>query len=156
MSGRSGNYKKDYVRPVAFHVGMARLEKLGRLLAKIDKVHESLGHPMYSQCVYSHSCGTPACALGHYTMIAPSRWSLSNVDNPIHGDISYKVSPDKWNHGLPLSSAAVEFCISLFDAQEIFSAAGCNRAHTAKEASRFILGFVKRRREEREAARGKN
>jgi hypothetical protein len=46
--------------------GDTALLLLADMLDKADEEHEKRGEPTYDQTAFAHSCGTPACAIGHW------------------------------------------------------------------------------------------
>ena len=106
-------------------VGNRRLLKLADVLDTADAEHKRKGEPTYSQIYFNHSCGTPACALGHACAIpAIRRAGMSERDY--------------------LRSVEV-FCLSNGQWHELFDSFGCGEAKTAKQAARYIRAFVRRR-----------
>jgi hypothetical protein len=100
-----------------------RLERLARILDTADAEHRENGEPTYSQCLYVHPCGTPACALGHY--VKRTRRTQSRA-----------------------LDEAKEFGLRHAEADELFWAGGCGGARTAKQAAKYIQKFIARKRKE--------
>lgn len=107
-------------------VGNRRLLKLADILDTADEEHIRKGEPTYSQHAFTHPCGSPACALGH--------WSAAK-----------HVARKRRNLPLMVVDAVDEFALDFDDACEIFGPLGCDYAQTAKDAAKYIRAFVKRR-----------
>lgn len=122
--------------------GNRRLSKLADRLDVVDAEREAAGLPGYSQAHYTHPCGTPACALGHYPEVTP-RWKWVNSVPRMVKSGSY-VTLD----------AQKEFSLTAKEVYETFSADGCDGAKSGKEAAKFIRRFVCNR--ERRLARLKS
>lgn len=123
-------------------VGNRRLLKLAAILDKADALHKKRMEPSYRQLYYSHPCGTPACALGHWAANNPRRWEmrgrypgselvpfLGKGHNAIYGN----------------ESAEIEFSLDSIDAYDLFGMSGCDSAKTAKQAAAYIRKFVAKR-----------
>jgi len=95
---------------------------------------------------YTDSCGTPACALGHYA----SRGDLQKafkLGDP-SGTSSYQfVVLRKWGGFVDYYAGAVldHFGIEYPEAGELFGGNGCGGAKTVKQAAKYIENFVKRK-----------
>lgn len=105
-------------------LGLLRLQELALLLE--DSPHR------YEQENYVHDCRTPACALGHWALAHPERWSLTDNLLPFLRD----------SGGVGLCGACDEFSITMYETCELFGLFGCNRARTAKQAAAYIRAFV--------------
>lgn len=114
-------------------VGNRRLLRLAKILDTADALHRKRKEPAYSQENWTHPCGTPACALGHYAAHTPSRWFFEHGFPKIKAGIG-----GSW-------AATEEFGLSDDNVAEIFSSRGCGGAKTAKQAAKYIRAFVKRR-----------
>jgi hypothetical protein len=89
----------------------------------------------YDQRSFEHSCGTPACALGHYAYHTPSRWLWNK----------YGIQPLN-SRGI-LAQAIDEFYLDNYhEKNELFGSSGCGGAKTALEAAKYIEEFVARER----------
>lgn len=114
-------------------INTERLLALADILDKADELHTARGEPTYLQGCYTHPCGTPACALGHWAVANPDRWSFA-CGTPY----------------LILSASGVsrcaqsEFGLSWHESEEIFGSEGCDFAETAKQAADYIRDFVAR------------
>ncbi len=116
-------------------LGARRLLKLASILDTADALHKKRGEPLYNQEDYVHSCGSPACALGHYA--ANTRgFTLDRA----WGEYCRKGLSFTWDCG-----AAKEFGLSTSEATELFYYNGCGEAKTAKQAAKYIRSFVKRK-----------
>lgn len=118
--------------------GAKRLLKLAAILDKADAEHRKKGEPTYDQTNIRHTCGTPACALGHWAAATPTRFWLKPL-------LKYRPAPHlygEWEIG------EAEFGITQQEADIIFGPDGCNYATTAKQAARFIRKFVAKKLKE--------
>jgi hypothetical protein len=116
-------------------LGNRRLSKLADILHVADEKHKKKGEQTYDQAMFMHICGAPACALGHWAVANPRRWSL------IFGGLPRLILDGEY----PLRDAMKEFCISEDEYDELFLGAGCGNAQTAKQAAAYIRRFVKAR-----------
>src|SRR5690606_14559290 len=113
-------------------------EKLLRLASILDAAHEAhrrKGGPGYNQGLYTHPCGTPACAFGHWAAAHPDRF-----ETPPCSFVILRGSP----HISPLHLAALEFDLTHEQASELFDADGCGEATTHQQAAWYIRNFVAR------------
>lgn len=146
-------------------VGLLRLERLAGILEDAHKRYKRIGAILdtdydefdaatsapaeiegYDQNLVGHACGTPACAIGHYAVNTPRRWSWTK-----HGDINVALDFDgDWT-----DQVAHEFCLAQDDDEtsfgesevnEIFGDRGCDNAKTALEAAKYIRKFVAKKR----------
>lgn len=104
--------------------GAKRLLKLAAILDKADALHKKKGEPTYNQWSTRHTCGTPACAGGHW-----------NHHMKVGRDVDM-------TNCFTLNST---FDITDEDWRELFSDCGCGQSKTAKEAAKFIRAFVKKK-----------
>ena len=102
-----------------------RLLELADILDRADAEHEARGEPGYDQERYTHNCGTPACALGH--------WMAANPE------FMRRNKP-----GFIIEKAKLEFDLDYGGADDLFGPVGCNGAKTAKQAADYIRDFVAR------------
>lgn len=104
-----------------------------KLLALADLLEARQGlSPDYDQTVFTHSCGTPACALGHWACAHPDTWG--------------------WKDGIPFlrsspecsvfRAATLEFEVSFAEALLLFGSTPCVLRDTAEQAATFIRKFV--------------
>lgn len=137
------------MKPDAFfkRYGSRRLLKLAAVLSVADRRHEKKGEPGYSQHAAGHRCGTPACALGHWTDHAKGRVLLTrrvcDGGRVYGGDLVYTgfTTPSGEIHEARI--AGTEFGLSFDEGNELFGGYGCGRAQTAKDAAAYIRRFVK-------------
>jgi hypothetical protein len=116
-------------------LGARRLLKLATILDTADALHRKRGEPTYNQEDYAHSCGSPACALGHY--------AANTRGFKLDRQWYEYFREDKlftWDCG-----ADEEFGLSYSEAMELFYYNGCGEAKTAKQAAKYIRSFVKRK-----------
>lgn len=155
--------------PVAPRVGLLRLERLERILLEAHKWYskepdldtqfeeKAVGRrtqiTTYRQNTFSHPCGTPACAIGHYAYRTPARWGWSTwgdlmlAPDAASLPLVFDISRNTEVHGA-WRQVMHEFCISIEEVRELFETRGCGNAQTAKEAALYIRGFVARKRKE--------
>lgn len=119
-------------------IGNRRLLKLANILDTADAAHRKRKEPTYSQYEFTHDCGTPACALGHWAAANPRRWYF---EGSLYPQLRNAGSP----YTSPLDDACDEFSIDSDETQELFDVGGCGNARTAKQAAKYIRAFVKRR-----------
>lgn len=124
-------------------LGARRLLRLAKILDTADALHKERGERTYSQDVFVHHCGTPACALGHYAANNKRRgWGFKAADYSFGtGHVTYN------GHSQSCADPRVldEFDLSFTEAIELFSGDGCNGARTGKQAAKYIQRFVKRK-----------
>ena len=120
--------------PAQIRTGNRRLLKLADILDKADALHEKNNEPTYYQAKFRHSCGTPACAVGHAVEHAPfKKAGLRMKHNAIQPDVVCRFfALDNYFHVAK-------------DWDELFTGRGCGEARTAKQAAKYIRAFVKRR-----------
>lgn len=93
----------------------------------------------YNQRWFTHSCGTPACALGH--------WAASRKSKGLKLRDGMVLYPQRFNGSIQYA-ADIDFDISLKEANELFELDGCGNAQTAAEAAAYIRKFIARKRAE--------
>jgi hypothetical protein len=111
-------------------LGARRLLKLAKILDTADALHKKRAEGPYDQQIYQHECGTPSCAWGHYVL----------SDKRIAARLGMR-KEEIYAGEHPKS----EFGIDWEDANELFGMRGCGHAKTAKDASKYIRSFVKRK-----------
>ena len=84
----------------------------------------------------SHTCGSPACALGNYAIRRDvQRTFVLNEGGDVRaGNRSVSYKRDVTKH----------FGITSRQAAELFEATGCDRARTPTQAANYIERFIKR------------
>ncbi len=91
---------------------------------------------------YAKSCGTPACALGHYASRRDLQKSLKLG----------KMNEILLNNNHSCRDAFAKSCdifgITVVEAGKLFDTDGCGNADTNKAAARYIEKFVKNKRKE--------
>ena len=105
-----------------------------RIAAKRYGRNDKWGHG-YRQAVFTHNCGTPACAFGHYAAAHPRRFAFSKADG-------WPIAKATLKSGI--DAAKKEFCLCEEQALELFGSIGCGHARTALEAAKYIEGFIRR------------
>lgn len=112
-----------------------------RLLNVARALRESPNPDRFDMSMYVHSCGTPACALGHYA----HRTDLQDVF-VIDEDGDLLVREDgglRWAQN-PMTAADIHFGLAREFGNELFDTDGCGGAETAIEAAEYIERFVAR------------
>lgn len=122
-------------------VGNRRLLKLADILDRADALHRKQHEPTYNQSRFFHSCGTPACAMGHWATHNPRRWG---VDTEQYRD-SYEHLPRFRSGGSVITGGMADFALWCGEYDDIFGDQGCDNARTGKQAAKFIRQFVAQR-----------
>lgn len=114
-----------------------------RLLNVAKALRESPAPKKFDMGRYAHSCGTPACALGHYANRRDLQKTFKLVTT---GEFEYDELQN--NQGEPTwyddDLVAKHFGLTFGQCSELFSSHGCGDAYTSKQAARFIENFVKK------------
>jgi hypothetical protein len=118
-------------------LGARRLLKLAKILDTADALHKRRKEPTYNQFQMVHSCGTPACALGHYAAATKARFKIDRLSETVFykGNSLYHEA----------QVAIDEFGVSRGEGYALFSFEGMGGAKTAKQAAKYIRSFVKRK-----------
>lgn len=113
-----------------------RLENVARALMESPNPE----HFSMETFASDHSCGTPACALGHYAWRTDLQgaFRLREIGDVVTRDGR---RPENW-----FGYVCHHFGISLYEYIELFSNAGCGNAKTPEQAAAYILDFVERHR----------
>jgi len=115
-----------------------------RLLNVAHALRESPVPENFTMFFYGKSCGTPACAFGHYAFRTDLqrkfrlKFSLSEPVYVVDNDDGFIVHYDS-------NQVGAHFGIRAHEAEELFGFGGCGGALTPKEAARYIERFVKSR-----------
>jgi hypothetical protein len=110
-----------------------------RLLLVAKALRESPDPSDFTMDIYAHSCGSPACALGHYA----HRRDLQ--DKVFLSEFGF-LRPARGRH-IDFNAfrwAQKHFEIEKRAVDELFDAGGCGNAQTALEAALYIEDFVAR------------
>lgn len=86
-----------------------------------------------------NTCGTPACALGHYAF----RTDLQKTFNLYSSWVRFKKSSELVDHYSP--EVSKHFDLTADETEELFGGEGCGNARTVEQAATYIEGFVKRK-----------
>jgi hypothetical protein len=125
------------VQTASLDLGNQRLLELARILDTADELHQVKGEPLYTQEFYMHTCGSPACALGHWAYHNQDRWGFFATGSlPRLKGLEDSTS---------MQSAQMEFDLCPEEARELFEIEGCGYAKTAAEAAAYIRQFVENR-----------
>lgn len=117
---------------------IARLNKCAQILREAAKRYGRKNDWLngYCQAIYTHDCGTPACAFGHYAAAHPKRFAISKRD----GFPVLMVAGVYPFYGL--DAAKEEFELSQSEVIELFGGNGCGGAKTALQAAQYIEKFI--------------
>lgn len=128
-------------------LGRQRLLFLADVLDIADKGHELSDERTYSQKVFVHPCGAPACALGHYAAQFPRRFRIKPPGGVFNsnGSIIDALTDAPTLHFNNSETIRNEFAITETEADELFSSSGCDHAATSEEAANYIRKFVARK-----------
>ena len=110
-----------------------------RLLNVAKALREAPNPAAFDMGVYVHSCGTPACALGHYGC----RPDLQDVFFQRDGSL-FAINEDGRETMCIMDVARKHFDISSREVDQLFEATGCGHAETAQEAAAYIERFVEK------------
>jgi hypothetical protein len=112
-----------------------------RLLNLARSLREAAHKERFTMKRYVHTCGTPACAFGHYA----GRPDLQDFVR-IEGECIFYAQPDEDGDHLLADyddpQTLKHFGISEEQAVELFREDGCGQARTADEAAKYIEDFV--------------
>lgn len=105
-----------------------------RLLNVAKALRESEHPERFTMRTIAHSCGTPACALGHYA----ARRDLQDAFILLkHGEL--RATGDAAS---PFLAELEHFDISRAEEEKLFGVWGCNDAQTPLQAAEYIERFV--------------
>lgn len=112
-----------------------------RLLNVAKALRESKNPDMFTMRRFSHPCGTPACALGHYAARGDLQedFLFDQHSVLVRSDTGDTVWLDE-EEGFVMN----HFDITEDEVEWLFGEEGCNSAATANEAAEFIEKFVVR------------
>lgn len=116
------------------------LLELADILECADAEHLARGEPTYRQNAWTHPCGTPAGALGHWAAAHPERGWRFDLDDPIFGGRVYQ------GYKQARSAAESEFGLTRTEAELLFGLYGCGFARSSREVAEYIRAFVRRKR----------
>lgn len=105
----------------------------------------------YDQGAFSHSCGTPSCALGHWAAHNRSRWTRTSAVEPMLNKIPLNIPgiPDPTWASRSVQSGVHEFALSgKREWDELFGVTGCGGAGTDNALAAAYLRKFARRREQ--------
>jgi hypothetical protein len=112
--------------------------RFDRLLNVARALDESPNPRDFTMNVYTHDCGTAACALGHYAARADLQDAFRLVPD------MELVTADGNEIGHWDFEVLDHFEINGLQAEELFAPSGCAGATTPAAAAAYIRGFVKR------------
>lgn len=114
-----------------------------RLLNVAKALRESPHPERFDMGAYAHSCGTPACAFGHYAARRDLQQFLAiDSDSNADCDSSVKYVYDDGLADYDDDEILEHFGISFDEAWDLFSSTGCGRAKTVTQAAEYIERFV--------------
>lgn len=111
-----------------------------RLLNVAKALRESPNPERFTMGTYTHPCGTPACALGHYGARRDLQ-SAFRID--ANGTLRALRAGEPFGFQC-LPAAATHFDLSKEHVDELFETTGCDGAETAVQAAGYIENFVAR------------
>lgn len=110
-----------------------------RLLNVARALRESPNPDKFDMKLIQHSCGTPACALGHYV----ARTDLQSAFLPPPIGARYRINDVNGLMLYPFGPLVLgHFGLSETELEELFDEEGCGGAKTAVEAAEYIEKFV--------------
>ena len=110
-------------------------------LAKVSRALRESEHPeVFTMSFYTHPCGSPACALGHYV----ARHDLQRTFEP--GPVPLVARTIRRIKGCYGPEVTSHFGIAEHEAKELFASDGCDRACSANTAADYIDKFIARKR----------
>lgn len=112
-----------------------------RLLKVAQALRESPAPKRFYQGKFAHSCGTPACAFGHYAARRDLQKTFKLNVNDVGTDWVTKDGRPVWYDEESVTS---HFGITEDQGRELFSSQGCGNAQTPKQAARYIERFVEK------------
>ena len=117
-----------------------------RLLRVAQACRESKHPDKFTMEDYFHTCGTPACAFGHYV----ARRDLQRAFEAVHRADNGALHPGAWRSVTTGKfyrhcERRAHFGISQDEDAELFGVKGCNDAKTPNEAADYIEEFVRRK-----------
>ena len=118
-----------------------------RLLNVARALREAPDPAKFSMHAYcDNTCGTPACALGHYAARGDLQRLLAIRVDPSDGRKLWWMQLRDGDRTVSHRSEAVldHFGIDGYETDELFGGDGCGGAWTPKQAARYIERFVKR------------
>ena len=113
-----------------------------RLLNVARALRESPAPERFTMHTFTHACGTPACAFGHYAARTDLQ-SLFRVTDT--GEIQIKKGGEWGWPGSIARSASSHFDLYDEEWDELFTAEGCANAKTPLQAAQYIEEFVRRK-----------
>lgn len=125
-----------------------RLLTVAQALREAPKKHFKMSE--YAKMEEGATCGTPACALGHFAarrdLQSFIRIETMQEWNEYEEDLGLRYTRNHGGYSLTYDDERIcnYFGISNPEAEELFGAYGCNRATTPKKAAKYIEQFVKR------------
>lgn len=118
-----------------------------RLLKVAQALRESPEPKKFTMQRYAHSCGTPACALGHYAARSDLQrtFKLKVSEGDTWGDYdNVVVARPGFTISVLYDDVLVQdhFGITFEQACDLFSSEGCGGARTPLQAAKFIERFA--------------
>ena len=114
-----------------------------RLLKVARSLRESPNPKDFTMTTYGNSCGTPACALGHYASREDLQSSFTLKKRPYEEEeirIYSKTLKDEvyFND----DEVIKHFELTVSECHELFGGQGCGYAKTVGKAARYIENFI--------------
>jgi hypothetical protein len=123
-----------------------------RLLNVAKALRESQHPDNFTMCTV-HTCGTPACAIGHYASRRDLQQFLQLPTRHYETKANIYVGPNAmligaWGATRPTDGWGLDaqrhFEITEYQVEQLFGYDGCRGAKTANEAAEYIERFVAR------------
>lgn len=118
-----------------------------RLLNVARALRESKNPEQFTMLRHVNTCGTPACAFGHYAARADlqDEFSINTQEDPCRfaaDGVYHHRDGLKVPCGFDELAVLKHFDLSLAAVEDLFGGCGCNDAKTPLEAAEYIERFV--------------
>lgn len=117
----------------------ARLLNVAKALEDANEVRQL--RETFSMHWYTHTCGTPMCALGHYA----ARQDLQSAFKLSGGGYLGSSNGKRLFGGIDSLEVVTHFGLEAGEPIELFSPSGCGNAKTPLQAAKYIRDFVDRK-----------
>lgn len=115
-----------------------------RLLNVARALRESPAPDQFRMSRFFNSCGTPACAWGHYCSRTDLQSEFVIPRDTLSVGPALPKTTDGWAAGMSSGFIEIHLDISEDEMIELFDSDGCGGAKTAIEAAEYIEDFVAR------------
>lgn len=118
-----------------------------RLLNVAKALRESPNPEQFSMKRHVNTCGTPACAFGHYAARADlqSEFSINTAEDPMRFECDgvYRLANgEAIPTGYDMREVREHFGLTPVQIDDLFCSSGCDGAKTPIEAAEYIERFV--------------